>query len=401
MTEITCEYKTAVISDRGLSEKRPLNEDSYYADNERGLFAVADGVGGANAGEVASQTAMEVLSEAFRHHLPDTDNEDLMELAIQRANSSIYQMSREHPKLSMMATTIVALHLNGLEATLGHVGDSRIYRLTPDGRLFRETLDHSVVEEEVRAGRMTPEQAATHPSRNVISRALGAEESVEVDMKTMLVPEGTTFLLCSDGVTRHIKDDELGDILVSHRDLDSVCQTLKSICYERGAEDNLTAVLVRVQRVGAAQQTFDEEEERTVSSARVATATTVSLDDYRAAAAGASQPYATAQAPSQPIASVASPATTYAEPPTASAADQSLVTGSAQYAQPAYTPAHETTVTFEEAPSKKRSVLGMLVKWFLFLLLLLAVAAGSFYAGMLFKERNPSGIWPRTSGSLH
>ena len=154
--------ETASVSDRGLNEKRPHNEDSFLLDVERRIFAVADGVGGANAGEVASQTAVEVLDEAFRHQKPGEDIEDLMEIAIQRANSSIHQMSREQKDLASMATTIVALHLDGRHATVGHVGDSRLYRLSPDGKLHRETEDHSVVEEEVRAGRMTAEQAAHH-----------------------------------------------------------------------------------------------------------------------------------------------------------------------------------------------------------------------------------------------
>ncbi|MCA1815678.1 MAG: protein phosphatase 2C domain-containing protein, partial [Acidobacteria bacterium] len=205
--------ETASISDRGLNEKRPQNEDSFLLDAERRIFAVADGVGGANAGEVASQTAVEVLDEAFRHHQPGEDAEDLMEIAIQRANASIHQMSREQKQLASMATTIVALHLDGRRATVGHVGDSRLYRLSPDGKLHRETDDHSVVEEEVRAGRMTAEQAAHHPSRNVISRAIGAESSVEVDMKTLEVEDGTIFLLCSDGITRHIPDAELSALL--------------------------------------------------------------------------------------------------------------------------------------------------------------------------------------------
>jgi serine/threonine protein phosphatase PrpC len=237
---------SAALSDRGLNERRPLNEDSFLADRDRHIFAVADGVGGAEAGEVASQTAIEVLDEAFRHQLDGADIEDLMELAIQRANASIHQMAQDHAKFSMMATTIVALHLDGNVATIGHVGDSRLYRLTPDGRLLRETEDHSVVEEEVRAGRMTPQQAASHPSKNVISRALGAEESVEVDMKTMEVEEGTEFLICSDGITRHVSDNELRQFLISNDDLDTVCKQLKERCYERGAEDNLTVVIIRV-----------------------------------------------------------------------------------------------------------------------------------------------------------
>src|SRR5918911_1639307 len=233
----------AAVSDRGLSEKRPLNEDSYLADAQRHIFAVADGVGGAQAGEVASKTAMEVLDEAFRHQVDGTDVEDLMEIAIQRANNSIYQMAQDHPKLSAMATTIVALHLDGHIATIGHVGDSRLYRLNPDGQLYRETDDHSVVEEEVRAGRMTAEQAAHHPSRNVISRALGAEAAVEVDMKTLEAADGTVFLLCSDGITRHIPDAELSNILREAGTVEAACAEMKRRCLERGAEDNLTAVV--------------------------------------------------------------------------------------------------------------------------------------------------------------
>ncbi|MGZ8846509.1 MAG: protein phosphatase 2C domain-containing protein [Pyrinomonadaceae bacterium] len=254
----------ASISDRGLSDKRPLNEDSYLSDAERGIFVVADGVGGADAGEVASQTAVDVLDDAFRTKINyGEDIEDLMELAIQRANSSIHQMASENPRFSMMATTVVALHLDGKRATIGHVGDSRLYRISPDGNLHRETEDHSVVEEEVRAGRMTPEQAANHPSKNVISRALGAENTVEPDMKTIEVDDGSAFLLCSDGITRHLPDKELCELLTSGRSPAQVCAEMKERCYQRGAEDNLTAVIVQVGAPAFASAAIDEE--RTVS----------------------------------------------------------------------------------------------------------------------------------------
>lgn len=256
--------KAAFVSDRGLNDKRPLNEDSFLSDPERGIYAVADGVGGAEAGEVASQTAVDVLSEAFRHRISDGDDvEDLMELAIQRANASIHQMANEHPRFSMMATTIVALHVDGLRATFGHVGDSRLYRLTANGELRRETEDHSIVEEEVRAGRMTPEQAANHPSKNVISRALGAEPSVEVDMQTIEIENGTSFLLCTDGITRHLSDRELRDLIVSGQSIEAVCEEMKRRCYERGAEDNLTAVIVQV---GTPTYTAAADVERTVDA---------------------------------------------------------------------------------------------------------------------------------------
>lgn len=259
MTENTAaiSLEAAAITDRGLNEKRPLNEDSMLSDAERRIFAVADGVGGAQAGEVASKTAIEILEEAFREHRPEDDAEDLLEIAIQRANDTIHRMANENPGMARMATTIVALYIDGLRATVGHVGDSRLYSLSPEGELRRETEDHSLVEEEVRAGRMTPEQAATHPGRNVISRALGAESSVEVDVRPFEFEPGTTFLLCSDGITRHIPDPELSSLLRHAPSLKEACEEMKRLCYERGAEDNLTAVLVRVG--GAVGYTEDEE----------------------------------------------------------------------------------------------------------------------------------------------
>src|SRR6266446_1709362 len=264
--------QVASISDRGLSEKRPMNEDSFLADAARGIFVVADGVGGADAGEVASQKAVDVLNDGFRNKVADgEDVEDLMELAIQRANSAIHQMAAEHPRFSMMATTVVALHIAGGRATIGHVGDSRLYRLNPEGKLLRETDDHSIVEEEVRAGRMTPEQAANHPSKNVISRALGAEELVEVDMKTIEVGEGNTFLLCTDGITRHLPDNELREILLSGHSVDEICAEMKDRCYQRGAEDNLTAVIVQL----GTPSTAVIDEERTISTERSDLAATV------------------------------------------------------------------------------------------------------------------------------
>ncbi|HET6668996.1 MAG TPA: PP2C family serine/threonine-protein phosphatase [Pyrinomonadaceae bacterium] len=278
--------ESQAISDRGLNERRPLNEDSFLADSARRIFVVADGVGGAEAGEVASQTAVEVLDEAFRHQEDGADIEDLMELAIQRANASIHQMAQDNARFSMMATTVVALHLKGNLATIGHVGDSRLYRLTPEGDIVRETEDHSVVEEEVRAGRMTAEQAANHPSKNVISRALGAEDTVEVDLKSFEVDDGTEFLLCTDGITRHISDGELRQLLVIHDDLGALCEELKQRCYERGAEDNLTAVVVRCgarirahERAEDLQRTISPESEMLRAAASAPAGAEVDLED--------------------------------------------------------------------------------------------------------------------------
>ena len=346
----TFQVQSSALSDRGLNERRPLNEDAYLHDRERSIFAVADGVGGAEAGEVASQTAIEVLDEAFRHQVDGTDVEDLMELAIQRANASIHQMAQEHAKFSMMATTIVALHIKGNIATFGHVGDSRLYRLTPDGQLHRETEDHSIVEEEVKAGRMTPEQAANHPSKNVISRALGAEQGVEVDMKVIEVEEGTEFLLCTDGITRHITDNELRQLMVVSPNLEEVCNELKRRCYERGAEDNLTVIVVRVgEHLKAGERQADLEP-------------TISPD-------------------TQPV---------YATQSGNGAAAESSFVPASRIAFPA--PVGESPAPVREtlnvaAPETSRGGgSGLKILGILFVLLLLG---GAFYAGARYKERVP------------
>lgn len=264
---------SASVSDKGLSELRPHNEDAFIEMAHCGLYAVADGVGGAEGGEVASQMAVEMLSEAFTNKADGSDAEDILRSAIEGANAAIYKMANELPKLNGMATTIVALHIADNVATIGHVGDSRLYRAAPNGSLYRETEDHSMVAEEVRAGRMTEAQAENHPGRNVISRALGADPTVEADLKTILIDAGTSFLICSDGITRHINDDEIRKILIGPDSPADKCAHLKTLCFERGAEDNLTAVIVQVGDHAAKQQVADtppnSDEEDTIATARV------------------------------------------------------------------------------------------------------------------------------------
>ncbi len=368
--------KSAAVTDRGLNEKRPLNEDSFLADGERGIFSVADGVGGAEAGEVASQTAIEVLDEAFRHQVEGADIEDLMELAIQRANASIHQMAQDHVKFSMMATTIVGLHIKGNVATIGHVGDSRLYRLTPAGQLLRETEDHSVVEEEVRAGRMTAEQAAHHPSKNVISRALGAENVVEVDMKVIEVDDGTEFLLCTDGITRHIPDHELRKLLITYDDLPTLCGELKRLCYERGAEDNLTAVVVRV---GSAISATERQEdlEKTISP---------ETTPIPPAGDGAQTMLGTRSDPAGsllPASRKAFPASDFlwSDAPSANVQD-----GATQETQDAN--AIENRLDVSERTAPKSGVERTMTRFFLFILFL-AVVGAAFYGGRKYKGAIP------------
>lgn len=276
---------SAAITDRGLSEKRPQNEDSYLEMPQCGIYAVADGVGGAQAGEVASQMAMELVSEAFTNISEGQDPESVMRTAFGRANSAIHQMAHELPQLANMATTVVALHLSDSIATIGHVGDSRLYRVDREGNLYRETEDHSMVADEVRAGRMTEEQAENHPSRNIISRALGADTIVEPDLRTIMIEPATAFLICSDGITRHVTDAEIKGVLTFGGEPAEVCQYLRDLCYERGAEDNLTAVIIRVAAnadfIGApsVEPTIEIGEEDTVATARTPFESLVSDDE--------------------------------------------------------------------------------------------------------------------------
>jgi protein phosphatase len=367
---------SAAVTDRGMNPKRPLNEDSFLADSERGIFSVADGVGGAEAGEVASQTAIEVLDEAFRHQTEGADIEDLMELAIQRANASIHQMAQDHPKFSMMATTIVGLHLKGNVATIGHVGDSRLYRLTPGGQLLRETEDHSIVEEEVRAGRMTAEQALHHPSKNVISRALGAENVVEVDMKVIEVDDGTEFLLCTDGITRHIPDHELRQLLITYDDLTTLCGEFKRICFERGAEDNLTAVVVRVGAAISAAQRL-EDLDKTISPETMPFPA-VNLhdtldDDFATEEANKSEGFVPASRIAFPAA-VATAATTSSVSPEVE--NENVIEKRLDVAAP-------TT-----EPATKSGVERTMTKFFVLVLVAGALAA-AFYAGRKYKGPIP------------
>jgi serine/threonine protein phosphatase PrpC len=358
--------EAAVVTDRGLNERRPLNEDSYLSDPQHGIFAVADGVGGAEAGEVASQTAIEVLEEAFRNQREGDDVEDLLEIAIQRSNASIFRMSREHPKLAMMATTVVALHVEGLRATVGHVGDSRLYRLAPDGQISRETEDHSVVEEEVRAGRMTPEQAQNHPSRNVISRAIGAEQDVEVDLKIIDFEPGTTFVLCTDGITRHVPDAEIASVVAGSADLRAACDTLKRLCFERGAEDNLTAVLVRVGGAPARAAAADSDSEVTLISERTG------RDVSSQSVADAFTSFESGRDFSPPAAHASPNGQT----------DEHV----RQDAAPA-PPAPRVEPASAEPARKSGGGFGRFLRFMLFMLVVSIFSAAAFYGGMLFEQR--------------
>jgi serine/threonine protein phosphatase PrpC len=242
------DLKVGQICDRGLNPKRPVNQDRFLAIPEMGLFAVFDGVGGQRAGEVASQTAAETIEEALIHRaVNNTSSVELIRRAIEFANRDIFELAESDPAYKTMATTIALIHIDGAKATVAHVGDSRVYRLE-EGHFYRETVDHTDLNDDIRAGRIVREQASELASRNVINRALGVEGRVEVEVKSIAVRDGARFLLCSDGIYRHMSDEEIARVLAEHKDPQRAADELQRIVHQRGADDNLTAVVVQVGR---------------------------------------------------------------------------------------------------------------------------------------------------------
>ncbi|HQR39486.1 MAG TPA: protein phosphatase 2C domain-containing protein [Blastocatellia bacterium] len=238
------------VCDRGLSHKRPVNEDRALVRPDAGLFVVCDGVGGHSSGEVASQLAVDTIEEALAHHDGD-DVEELLENAVRYANRDIFEMAASDPRYFGMGTTIALLFIdrNNGRAIIGHAGDSRVYRF--DSTLHRETYDHTDLDDALRAGRLSPQQAMRLGKQNTINRALGIESDVVAEFKTIPYAESDSFLLCSDGVTRHIDDAELEELFESTVSADDMCEEIRTRCYARGAEDNLTAVVVSPLRPGA------------------------------------------------------------------------------------------------------------------------------------------------------
>jgi PPM family protein phosphatase len=221
--------------------QRHANEDSYFA---RGpLFAVADGMGGAQAGEVASRIAAGAFERGTWSD--EAPAEGQLEQIAQRANREIHKLAQEDSSRAGMGTTLTAAMVGDDEVALSHVGDSRAYVLR-DRQLKRLTKDHSLVEELRRQGRLTEEQAEEHPQRSIITRALGPEPSVNVDTMTFPARDGDVFLLCSDGLTTMVPDDEIRDILANARSLRSAVNKLIDAANRGGGRDNITAVAFRV-----------------------------------------------------------------------------------------------------------------------------------------------------------
>jgi serine/threonine protein phosphatase PrpC len=224
--------------------QRNANEDSYFARSP--VFAVADGMGGAQAGEVASRIAATAFE---RSAIGDEPAETQLEQIATSANQEIHDLAQRDSTRAGMGTTLTAALFRDDELALGHVGDSRAYVLR-DGELKRLTKDHSLVEELRRQGRLTEEEAEEHPQRSIITRALGPEPNVKVDTMTFKAKSGDIFLLCSDGLTTMVPDSDIRDILVNARSLRSAVNKLIDAANSGGGRDNITAVAFRVAEEG-------------------------------------------------------------------------------------------------------------------------------------------------------
>jgi serine/threonine protein phosphatase PrpC len=231
-----------------LGRQRQGNEDNYFV--RAPLFVVADGMGGAQAGEVASEMAV----DSFERSLPDGSPGDALAGVIRDANRRIHERSRSDEQFAGMGTTVTAAYVGDADVTVAHVGDSRAY-LWRDGDLTRLTRDHSLVGELVARGKLTEEQAEAHPQRNVITRALGAEPDVDVDVEVFGAKDGDVFLLCSDGLTGMIQEPGARRVLESMRDLEQAGRDLIAAANAAGGRDNITVILFRLEEVAAASGT--------------------------------------------------------------------------------------------------------------------------------------------------
>lgn len=249
------ELKAFGLSDVG--KQRQHNEDTFLVREDERLFLVADGMGGHAAGEIASRIAAETISEfiantkeedgTWPHGYNDSYRRSTNRLmaALKNANMRVVEAMRKDARLRGMGTTVVASLFDGDLVSFAHVGDSRAY-MVRERQMSRITNDHSWVYEQVQAGMLTEAEAERHPLRNVITRALGGSLSVLPDASEIDCRPGDLYLLCSDGLTGMLPEDEILRTLVEHEDLEEACRTLIDQANERGGHDNVTAILVQI-----------------------------------------------------------------------------------------------------------------------------------------------------------
>ena len=238
--------KTFSITDVG--RKRQMNQDSVFSSEVRvgnlpNLFIVADGMGGHKAGDYASKCTVDTMKEMVERSL-EKDPTVILKEAIEEANRRIHEKSKEDAEYEGMGTTVVAATILGNHLQIANVGDSRLYIINEEIR--QVTKDHSLVEEMVRMGGLDREAARTHPDKNIITRAVGVSEQVLVDFFTVELTKQDTILMCSDGLTNMLDDEEILMIVRSQRDVVEKAQQLVYMANERGGRDNISVVLLEI-----------------------------------------------------------------------------------------------------------------------------------------------------------
>lgn len=246
MTTAVVHYTAAAATDRG--RRRPSNEDAFGYSVEHGVFAVCDGMGGAAAGEIASSLAVDELLRLLNcpQSHADIPFAEAAQAAILAANEAIFTRAQRNYRLNGMGTTLVTLVAEEAALWVLNVGDSRCYRLR-EHELLQITLDHSLVEEQVRAGRMTRAEALRSPLRNVITRALGTQPRVTPDVFELEAVPDDLYLLCSDGLTRELSDPEIEAVLAAGGTLEEQCARLVEAANKAGGNDNITCLLIRAE----------------------------------------------------------------------------------------------------------------------------------------------------------
>lgn len=257
-------YSVGYCTDVG--KVREANEDSFSVQNKRyisqyqqlnyGIFIVADGMGGAKAGEYASALATKEVSAYINHYFEDLENKKfseielktIMEQAVKRANTLIYQQSKENKAYSGMGTTVTAALIYGGQCYIAHVGDSRAYLINHNG-IERVSRDHSLVGRLLEIGQITPEEAAVHPQRNLIYRSLGGFPAVEVDNYQLPIRSNDHLLLCSDGLYEYVRDEEIQSIVLSANEPDEACRHLINLTNSRGGDDNTTVIIIKIAEI--------------------------------------------------------------------------------------------------------------------------------------------------------
>lgn len=245
--QMTVKLEAAASTHRG--QIRTGNEDAYACCLEAGAFVVCDGMGGAAAGEIASKLAVNAVVERICSASPNASRRKVLEDAVTAANRLVFARSQKDFDLHGMGTTLVAALISGHHAIIAHVGDSRCY-LYRAGQLSRQTNDHSLVDEQVRLGQLTPDQADRSPLRNVITRAIGTQKTVAADTGELNLEAGDLLLLCTDGLTRELSDERIVALLdtleAEHAPAQAISETLIAEANAAGGRDNVTCIVTRV-----------------------------------------------------------------------------------------------------------------------------------------------------------